>query len=110
MLYVMDHAQPILDEEGNVESVDGFMLNVTDRHSLEQQVIQTEELRTLSEISERLAHEIRNPLVAAGGFARRMLNTLSDEDPQSGEGADHHPGSRATGKNPGKDRGLSTAV
>ena len=81
MLYVMDHAQPILDEEGNVESVDGFMLNVTDRHSLEQQVIQTEELRTLSEISERLAHEIRNPLVAAGGFARRMLNTLSDEDP-----------------------------
>ncbi|MEN6484639.1 MAG: cache domain-containing protein, partial [Syntrophobacteraceae bacterium] len=44
MLYVMDHAQPILDEEGRVDSVDGFMLNVTDRHALEQQLIQTEEL------------------------------------------------------------------
>ncbi|MEN6483257.1 MAG: histidine kinase dimerization/phospho-acceptor domain-containing protein, partial [Syntrophobacteraceae bacterium] len=78
---VMDHAQPILDEEGRVDSVDGFMLNVTDRHALEQQLIQTEELRTLSDISQRLAHEIRNPLVAAGGFARRILSSLPEDDP-----------------------------
>jgi PAS domain S-box-containing protein len=81
ILFVLDHAMPVLDEHGKVETVDGFLEDVTERHQLQQQIIQTEELRTLSEISARLAHEIRNPLVAAGGFARRLLKTLPEEDP-----------------------------
>jgi PAS domain S-box-containing protein len=81
LLFVLDHAMPVLDETGKVETVDGFMEDVTERHQLQQQIIQTEELRTLSEISARLAHEIRNPIVAAGGFARRLLQTLAEEDP-----------------------------
>jgi len=79
-VFVQGHALPILDEKGNVETVDGFFVNVTDRHRLQQQIIQTEELRTLSEVSARLAHEIRNPLVAAGGFARRLLQSLPEGD------------------------------
>lgn len=81
LIFVQGHALPILDEQGNVETVDGFLVNITDRHRLQQQIIQTEELRTLSEVSARLAHEIRNPLVAAGGFARRLLQTLPETDP-----------------------------
>lgn len=81
LLFVLDHAIPVLDEHGRVDTVDGFLVNVTDRHSLEQQIIQTEELRTLSEVSARLAHEVRNPIVAAGGFARRLLQSLPEEDP-----------------------------
>lgn len=81
LLFVLDHALPVLDEKGNVETVDGIMVNVTDRHRLQQQIIQTEEMRTLSEVSARLAHEIRNPLVAAGGFARRLLQSLPEGDP-----------------------------
>lgn len=81
LIFVQGHALPILDEKGNVETVDGFLVNITDRHRLQQQIIQTEELRTLSEVSARLAHEIRNPLVAAGGFARRLLQSLSETDP-----------------------------
>jgi len=81
LIFVQGHALPILDEKGNVETVDGFLVNITDRHRLQQQIIQTEELRTLSEVSARLAHEIRNPLVAAGGFARRLLQSLPEMDP-----------------------------
>jgi len=81
LIFVQGHALPILDEKGNVETVDGFLVNITDRHRLQQQIIQTEELRTLSEVSARLAHEIRNPLVAAGGFARRLLQSLPETDP-----------------------------
>ena len=79
-IFVLDHAIPVLDEKGQVEIVDGFLVNVTDRHRLQQQILQTEELRTLTEISARLGHEIRNPLVAAGGFARRLLETLPAGD------------------------------
>jgi len=81
LVFVLDHALPVLDDQGNVETVDGFLVDVTDRHRLQQQVLQMEELRTLSEVSARLAHEIRNPLAAAGGFARRLLQALPHEDP-----------------------------
>jgi PAS domain S-box-containing protein len=80
-VYVLDHALPVLHEDGSVRVVDGFLVDVTDRHRLQQQIIQTEELRTLSEISARLAHEIRNPLAVAGGFARRLLLKLPEDDP-----------------------------
>ncbi len=80
-LYVLDEALPVHDETGRLYSVDGFLVNVTERHQLQEQIIQTEELRTLSEISERLAHEIRNPLVVAGGFSRRILQSLPESDP-----------------------------
>jgi PAS domain S-box-containing protein len=79
-IFVLDHAIPVMDEKGQVEIVDGFLVNVTDRHRLQQQILQTEELRTLTEISARLGHEIRNPLVAAGGFARRLLESLPAGD------------------------------
>ncbi len=81
LIFVQGHALPILDETGRVETVDGFLVNTTDRYRLQQHIIQTEELRTLSEVSARLAHEIRNPLVAAGGFARRLLHTLPEDAP-----------------------------
>ncbi len=81
LLYVLDHAMAVLDENGKVETVDGFVEDLSDRHQLQEQILQTEELRTLSEVSARLAHEIRNPLVAAGGFARRLLQTLGEDDP-----------------------------
>jgi PAS domain S-box-containing protein len=80
-IYVLDHAFPVLDEDGDVEMVNGFMVDVTDRYCLQQQIIQTEELRTLNEISARLSHEIRNPLAAAGGFARRLAQKLPEDDP-----------------------------
>ncbi len=80
LVFVMDRALPVFDENGKVEIVDGFLMDVTERHCLQKQIIQTEELRTLNEISARLAHEIRNPLVAAGGFARRLLKGLGNDD------------------------------
>jgi len=79
-VHVLDHALPVLDELGQVETVDGFLLDVSERRRLQEQIVQTEELRTLSEVSERLAHEIRNPLAAAGGFARRLLQGMAEGD------------------------------
>ena len=43
------------------------------------QIVQMERLATLGEMSATLAHQIRNPLVSIGGFARR-LSQMSPED------------------------------
>jgi signal transduction histidine kinase len=48
---------------------------------IEQYSQKQRELKTLNEISARLAHEIRNPLMSAGGFARRLFSAMSPGDP-----------------------------
>ncbi|MGA7874214.1 MAG: PAS domain S-box protein [Desulfoferrobacter sp.] len=81
IVHVMDHAIPLKADHDLIRSVDGIIMDVTSRVKLQEQLVRAEELKTISEISARLAHEIRNPLVSAGGFARRLLASLSPHDP-----------------------------
>jgi signal transduction histidine kinase len=48
---------------------------------LQEQILRSEGLKTVGKVSARLAHEIRNPLVSAGGFARRLLSSMGPDDP-----------------------------
>jgi PAS domain S-box-containing protein len=81
LLHFITHSIPTTDEKGEVLWVDGFMLDITELKRLEERAIQAEEVRTLGEISSRMAHEIRNPLSIAGGFARRLRDAMQDDDP-----------------------------
>lgn len=55
------------DAPGQVE---GLIVDITDRVALERSVVQREKLKTLGTIAAEVAHEIRNPLMSIGGFAR----------------------------------------
>ncbi len=44
----------------------------------EKALVQREKLKTLGAISAEVAHEIRNPLVSIGGFARRLHRKMPD--------------------------------
>ena len=81
-LFLLNHAIPLTDSEGRVQAVDGIIVDVSERRRLQEQIIQTEELKTLSNVSARLAHEIRNPLTSAGGFARRLLQEMDQDNAQ----------------------------
>ena len=80
LIYVVDHALPFRTSDGQVGGVDGIILDVTGRVELQEQLIRSEGIKTIGEVSARLAHEIRNPLVAAGGFARRLLSSMGPND------------------------------
>jgi signal transduction histidine kinase len=47
----------------------------------QQTLLRMERLSVMGETSAIVAHELRNPLVAIGGFARALLRNLSEEDP-----------------------------
>lgn len=80
ILNFIDYAIPHEGENGEVEWIDGFMVDITELKKLQERDLRTEELRVLSEISTRLAHEIRNPLATAGGFACRLRDSIPEDD------------------------------
>lgn len=53
--------------------IEGVILDITDRLMLEKYLVQKEKVKTLGAISAEVAHEIRNPLMSIGGYARRLL-------------------------------------
>ena len=46
-----------------------------------QRLLEAERLATLGEMSKRIAHEVRNSLTVVGGFARRVHEKLTENDP-----------------------------
>jgi len=55
---------------------------VTERQKADQEtLLRMERLSVMGETSAIVAHELRNPLVAIGGFARTLLRSLADDDP-----------------------------
>jgi len=78
--YFIDQAMPRRNSQGDIKWIDGIMMDITELKLLQDRAIRTEEIRVLGEISARFAHEIRNPLSIAGGFARRLRNSLDEKD------------------------------
>lgn len=56
----------------NLRYLEGIIVDISDHVFLEKALVQKEKLNTLGAISAEVAHEIRNPLVSIGGFARRL--------------------------------------
>ena len=76
----IDRMIPVKNDFGKVKWVDGIMIDITELNKLQEKSLQTEEIRVLGEISARFAHEIRNPLMIVGGFARRLQDSLPKND------------------------------
>jgi two-component system, NtrC family, sensor histidine kinase HydH len=58
--------------QGVVDHLEGIIVDISDHVFLEKALVQKEKMNTLGAISAEVAHEIRNPLVSIGGFARRL--------------------------------------
>ena len=60
------------------QGLQGLIVDISDRIFLERARLQDENVRILGAISEEVAHEIRNPLVSIGGFAKRLKRKFPD--------------------------------
>lgn len=81
LLRAIPSARPT--QGGEAASIEGIVVDITDRVELERFVVQEEKLKTLGAISAEVAHEIRNPLFSIAGFAHRLQARI----PESREAA-----------------------
>lgn len=68
---------PIFDVGGQFMGTVNILSDITELKNLRERVIKTERMAALGEVAARVAHEIRNPLVSLGGFARRLEKKLN---------------------------------
>jgi signal transduction histidine kinase len=67
---------PIFDPEGNFLGTVHVVRDITDIKQLQDKLQSAERMAALGEVAAKVAHEIRNPLVSVGGFAKRLENKL----------------------------------
>ena len=79
-IFCFDHAVPVVHEARESFRMDGIIVDITVQKELQEKNLQTQELETLSQISSRLAHELRNPLTSIGGLARRIVKSFEAPD------------------------------
>ncbi|HIJ59962.1 MAG TPA: PAS domain S-box protein [Nitrospirae bacterium] len=71
---------PILDSSGNILGNVHIVRDITELKKLKERADANERMAALGEIAAKVAHEIRNPLLSIGGFARRLERRLADEE------------------------------
>ncbi len=57
--------------------------DLTRQKRLEEQLLQSKHLASLGKVVEGVAHEVRNPLIAIGGFARKIKREIAEDSPHS---------------------------
>lgn len=77
MLYYMINAFPLRDAAGVIRRLVLTRKNTTSEVQLEQRLYQSQKMAAIGELSTYIAHEIRNPLFAIGGFANALLRSGS---------------------------------
>lgn len=69
-------SSPILDSTGEFIGTVNIMRDITEIKKLHEQLVMAQRMGALGEVAARVAHDIRNPLVSIGGFARRLEKSL----------------------------------
>jgi two-component system, LuxR family, sensor kinase FixL len=61
----------------------GLIRDLTETKALEEQIAKSERLAALGQLVAEITHEIKNPLIMIGGFARQLSRIAQDEKSRS---------------------------
>ena len=69
-------SSPIFDLNGEFIGSVHVVRDISELKSLREKLVMSEKMAALGEVAAKVAHEIRNPLVSVGGFAKRLEKKL----------------------------------
>lgn len=85
LMYFRIYTYPLFDEFGDLANVVEMRRDITQRTYTEQRLQEAQKMAAIGELSTYMAHEIRNPLFAIGGFARSLLRTGGLDEEAAGK-------------------------
>ncbi|WP_051617031.1 c-type heme family protein [Desulfonatronovibrio hydrogenovorans] len=72
------HFYPILNEQGELESIIRYARDITDQKKVEQRIQQTEKMVAMGQLAAGVAHEINNPLGIILCYSELLKRQLAD--------------------------------
>jgi PAS domain S-box-containing protein len=97
-VWVHDETVPVLDDDGNRVFLLGFMLDITERKQLEEQLVHAQKLEAVGRLAGGIAHDFNNVLTAISGYAEFLLARLPVGDPRRPDAEEIvHAADRAAG-------------
>ncbi len=73
---LLTSSSPIFDSSGEFIGSVHVVRDITELKQLQKKLVISEKMAALGEVAAKVAHEIRNPLVSIGGFAKRLEKKL----------------------------------
>ncbi|HMK55979.1 MAG TPA: PAS domain S-box protein [Dissulfurispiraceae bacterium] len=72
-------SSPLFDQGGELTGTVHIARDVSEIKKLKEKMVSIERMAALGEMAAKVAHEIRNPLLSIGGFARRLEKRLDSD-------------------------------
>ncbi len=81
LIHLIENAAAVFDENGRLDHIRGFLLDVTEKHQLEMQLLQTQKMESIGRLAGGVAHDFNNMLNVILGHADLALDKTDSSEP-----------------------------